>query len=649
VKVLFCILCLAAGFASASGLNVVSSSTESVVIDLNASQPEYRNLDIRGESYSSVLMAGADNLAELSMPRVPVVRTWLEIPVGATVDVSITGETILSLDGPAWPIEPGIQSASKNHPRDSFIMELNPGVYTNGESFPSQWVRIVYAGEMRGRNLALVEVLPYRWNPSDNTAQLLSEATITLTFQGGDLAMSYDNANRYYAAPFEQMLSGMVENYGLFEEGTDTPPAPYLIIGHSDFVTTGMDEFVAWKESLGFDVTMVDLSVAGTTATAIRAYIQNAITTWSNPPVYVLLVGDTGYLPGGTATAYSGVTDLYYSCLDDGGFVPDVFLGRFSVTTVGQTVLMADRVMDYEQNVTGSTPWVQNTCWIASSDNYSISEGTHNFCIDTYFTPQGYTNDKVYPHSGGTAAQAITSINGGISMLTFSGHGSETSWGDMSFGQSDFNQLTNGTMLPGVFSHACLTGDYGTATCWGETWTRTPGRGGLWFFGSVPSTYWDQDDILERGEMDTFLASNVYWAKGMCNGGLNAVYAYYSGGGMTTYYFEGYTLFGDPSVQMAVWGETGIGDQGEGTQPGSTAIFAPNPVRSSAVVSLTGNGPAQLAVFDITGRVVATPYSGILSGTQSVNWDASSLTPGMYFLRLNQDGEVATARVMVIR
>ena len=649
MKLLLCLTCLAAGLASASGLNVTGSTSEAVVLELTASQPEYRDLDIRGESYTSVLMSGAENLAEFSLPRVPVLRTWLEIPVGATLEVSITDETVLSIDGPAWPVEPGIQSASKNDPRDTFVMAPNPDIYVAGQSFPSDWVRVVYAGEMRGRNLALVEVLPYRWNPSDGTAQLLSEATITLTFQGGDLAATYDSARRYYAAPFEQILSTMVGNYGLFEEGTDTPPAPYLIIGHEDFVTTGMDDFVAWKESLGFDVTMVDLSVTGSTATAIRAYILNALNTWPNPPVYVLLVGDTGFLPGGTATTYSDVTDLYYACKEDGGWVPDVFLGRFSVTTTGEAILMADRVIDYEQTVSGSTPWVQNTCWIASSDNYSISEGSHNYCIDNYFTPLGYTADKVYPHSGGTAAQAVASINGGISVLTFSGHGSQTSWADMAFGQSNFNQLTNATMLPGVLSHACLTGAYSTATCWGETWTRTPGRGGLWFFGSVPSTYWDQDDILECREMEAFLDDDVYWAKGFCNLGLLGVYAYYSGGGMTQYYFEGYTLFGDPSVQMAVWGETGIGGESEGVQPGTAGILAPNPVRSSAVVSLTGSGPAQLTVFDITGRAVATPFSGVLSGTQSVDWDASTLAPGMYFLRLTQGGEAATARVMVIR
>ncbi len=99
-------------------------------------------------------------------------------------------------------------------------------------------------------------------------------------------------------------------------------------------------------------------------------------------------------------------------------------------------------------------------------------------------------------------------------MVTFSGHGSTTSWGDMSFPQSSFNQLTNDGMFPGVLSHACITGDFSVSTCWGETWTRTPERGGLWFWGSVPNSFWDEDDIQQIGEFEAFLGNDVYWPKG---------------------------------------------------------------------------------------------------------------------------------------
>ncbi|MCK4671244.1 MAG: hypothetical protein KAT47_01795, partial [Candidatus Aegiribacteria sp.] len=224
MKSLLCLLLLITGAAMATGLTIMESSTDGLVFELTASQPEFKTLNIRGNNYSAVAMEGTETISDFSMPRVPVFRTWLEIPVGATVEFEITGETVLNVDGPEWPIQPGIMSASKSDPRHSFTMEFDESVYSGGTTFPDTWVRVIYAGQMRGRNLALVEVLPLRWNPADNSCDLLSEATITLSYEGGDLGATFASAARYYAPPFEQILSSLTSNYGTFEGGCDTPP-----------------------------------------------------------------------------------------------------------------------------------------------------------------------------------------------------------------------------------------------------------------------------------------------------------------------------------------------------------------------------------------------------------------------------------------
>lgn len=641
-------LAAATGFA---GVSVTESSVEGMSISLTAGVPQFGTVFMRGVQYATVTLEDAENLSEAGFPRLPVYRTWIEIPIGATVDVSVTEHRVETFDGSGLPVEPAVISAEKSRPRESFTMVHDPSVYSQGTPYPSEWVRVVYAGEMRGRNLALVEVTPVRWDP-DGGFTFLAAADIDLAYTGGDIGRSYDRARRMACNEFDTLLASFTANYGILESSQDnppTPPAPYLIIGHADFVTTGMNAFVAHKEALGFDVTMVDLSVTGSTATQIQAYIHNAIETWTNPPVYVLLVGDIEYVPGMPATETGGSTDLYYVALDDGGYLPDAFIGRFSVQNTGQAVLMAQRVIDYE-NTVGVLSWVQKLLWIASSDNYSISEGSHNFCIDTYATPLGYQSTKVYPHSGGTAAQAVTAINAGVSMITFSGHGSSTSWADMSFGSSDFNQLTNDGMFPGVLSHACNTGQYNVGTCWAETWTRTPGRGGLYFWGSWPSTYWSEDDIQERAEYDLFLGDDVHWPMGYMNGGLLAVFTYYSGGGRSKYYYEGYHLFGDPSVMTKTWPMTGIETQAAGVPGASITVSVSNPVSGTVPVQLSGvGGPATLSVYDITGRLVSSPFQGNLNGQATVSWNNQDLGTGVYFLRLTQGSQMATAKVTLVR
>ena len=646
MKTAFLILIAFACVSFAGGLTRVESSETGITFDLSASMPEFGSVILQGAEFTTVSMDGAENLEEAGFPRLPVYRAWIEIPVGAEVIATVSPVRTETIGHNGMAVVPAVQSATKDNPRDAFTVSFDSDVYSAGSAYPENWVRIIYAGGMRGRNLALVEVTPLRWNASQGDFTLLAGAEIALEFQGGDLAASYEQASRLGCTEYETLLQNTVENYGTFEGGMDTGPAPYLIIGHSDFVTTGMDAFVSHKEVLGYTVTMVDLSVTGSTSAEIRAYIQTAINSGT---VYVLLVGDTAFLPGGAATKYGGVTDLYYACLDDGGWIPDAFLGRFSVTTTGEAILMAQRVIDYESTV-GVLGWVQNALFIASQDNYSISEGTHNYCISTYLNGLGYNSITVYPNSGGTAAQAVTAINAGVSMVTFSGHGAETYWADMSFPISSFNQLTNDGMFPGVISHACVTGEYATATCWGENWTRTPGRGGLWFWGSVPNTMWDEDDYQQRGEYDSFFGDGTNWSKGFLNQGLMAVYAAYSGGGSTQYYFEGYTLFGDPSVIMKTWPMTGIEEENSGVAGSLISVATHNPVYGSAPVTLTGvNGPATLEIFDVSGRVIDTPFSENLSGSAVFTWDASSISTGVYFMRLTQGSNVATSRVSVIR
>lgn len=719
-----------------AGLTTVGSSPDGMVFDFETPQPRFAEVMLDGSTYMSVILPGSDNLAAAGLPSLPVYRAWIEVPAGAATTVTIDGASVIGMDVPGGvPVAPGLPSVPKDQPRDSYDLVFDSGVYLEGATYPSEWVRVIRAGSMRGHDLALVEVTPVRWDPSSRSVDVLQRAQITIGFEGGAMA-SPSERERLSANAFDAMLAGTLANWGALDsfDGTDSPMGAYLIIAHPDFYETAMDDFVTWKMRSGYPVTLVSTATAGTTPAAIQDYIQNAIENWEDPPQYVLLVGDSNFIPGYTSTTYGGVTDLYYVCLDDGGWIPDAFIGRFSVQTTGQCILMAERLIDYEQwNYPGSGAWLQSTGWISSSDNYSITEGTHNYCIDTYCTPLGYTADKLYPHTyGSSAADVVTAVNQGESMLTFSGHGSQTSWGDMSFGSSSFNQLNNEGMFPGVLSHACLTGDYATGTAWCETWTRTPGRGGLWFWGSVPSSYWTEDDIQQRAEFDYFLGQQIFWSMGFLNGGKLALYAYYSGGGSTRYYFEGYNLMGDPSAEMWTWQPSGgvpmtmnvshpasiSGTQGvtvtvtgatddalvclwkgdeiyeRGWTSGGSATFycepatsgtilvtvrrhnfkpylgtisvtgvgvgggdpvhpltvsCPNPLFGSGVVTITGQGPVSLEVFDLAGRMVSRPFQGEIDGSESVSLGTRDLVPGVYFVRLTGSQGVASQRVTVLR
>ena len=78
----------------------------------------------------------------------------------------------------------------------------------------------------------------------------------------------------------------------------------------------------------------------------------------------------------------------------------------------------------------------------------------------------------------------------------------------------------------------------------------------------------------------------------------------------------------------------------------------PNPFNPVTVISyqLPVNSAVSLKVFDLLGREVAVLVDGRMSaGTHEVSFDARGLSSGMYFYRLEANGEVLTKRLTLIK
>jgi photosystem II stability/assembly factor-like uncharacterized protein len=78
----------------------------------------------------------------------------------------------------------------------------------------------------------------------------------------------------------------------------------------------------------------------------------------------------------------------------------------------------------------------------------------------------------------------------------------------------------------------------------------------------------------------------------------------------------------------------------------------PNPFNSATTFAfdLPKTGPVTMQVFDITGRLAATPINNNLTaGYHSLKWDANSLASGIYFYRLKTDQQTQTKKLTLIK
>jgi len=555
-----CLLVLLLAVSTAAMTKAVAGSVsgnQPISVPVSKVLYSFGTTTLANEAYMTIDASGVQGYTTvLGEARLPMLRYFLEIPLGATPSVTMTQtvwtDSSLAAVGSATEVVP-VQPSVVKLPDASAPFTYNAVYYSQDSFQPASLASVSVVGEVRGHTAVLLEVSPVQYNPTTGALRLLSSCVLQVTLSGGDMGLTKETIQRYDSNSFAMLEQTMFSNYGTLEAGTHLRSGEGYLIIVDDTLYDTIQPFATWKGQLGFDVTVTKTSEipGGVTKEKIKTYIKNAYENWSNPPVFLLLVGDTGQIPTWTGQITGTCTDLYYVTLTAGDYFADIFVGRFPAATVAQLNAMVDKTLYYETGNFPNETWIKKAAFLASNDNYQISEGTHNYVIDTYLTPANYTCDKLYSHEGATTQQVKDVLNDGRSLCIYSGHGSETSWADgPPFSESDVNSLTNDGIYPFVCSHACLTCQFTVSECFGETWLRGDHKGGLAFWGASDYSYWDEDDILERSMFKAWWVDNVDFVCGMTNAGLHYLYEHYGGGGNSQYYFEEYNLLGDPSVKI---------------------------------------------------------------------------------------------------
>ena len=585
-------------------------------IDLNFDVPNlvYGTISTPQGEFATIEIPNEGFTTTIGEPQLPVMTRMVEIPQGATPQLSITTSTwettTLTEQGLPNTIYPMQASVQKIQDRDiKNDITINPSVYSEESITPTVVATISDIVELRGHRIAVVQVSPIQYNPLTEVLHIMRNAQIHIELPGSDISLTSALHERYASVAFTDLLKNTITNYDSFNGADDfsRDNLGYLVIVYDSFYEE-IQPLVTWKQNHGFTVTVTKTTQipGGATTTNIKNYITTAYNTWSPPPSYVLLVGDTAQIPSWTGTQTGTCTDLYYVTISVPDYFADIFVSRFPAATEAQVTTMVDKTLYYEQANFASTDWIKKAAFMASNDNYPVSEGTHNYVISTYLQPHGYTCDKLYCHTyGATTQQVRNALNNGRSLAVYSGHGSETSWADGPyFSQSDVNGLTNSNMYPFVCSHACLTGKFSTSECFGETWLRATNKAGLAFWGASTYTYWDEDDILEKKMFSAWWDENLLTIGAMTDRAKALLYQYYGGGGMTKYYFEAYNVLGDSSVQ--IWRE--IPNQIDPAQSFVTLTHTNMPGMTTCP---KGDGPAYKYVKVTVKNTQGQPVSGI--------------------------------------
>ena len=534
--------------------------------------------------------------------------------------------------------------------KGDFPRTINPEdvPYTYGEAystnafFPTQNVGLYepyILRDFRGQNMV---VYPFAYNGVTNTLRVYYNMTVEMFSDG----MSNENIidRRSSEVKMDPEIEVMYNNHFInFGESLSkyTPTVEtgeLLIICHDAFMSA-MQPFVNWKKQIGRPTTMVGTSTAGTTSTAIKAYIQSQYDANSNL-THVLLVGDVAQIPGNSYSAgsYGGKSDNMYGQVAGNDFYNDIIVGRFSAETEAHVTTQVNKVIHYERDINATDTWLTFGDGLGNNDgpgHFGEKDWQHIENIRTDLLAYNYTTVyQDYPGvSGYSSSAAILSqhINDGVSIIDYCNHGSETSWALNNYSNSNVNALTNVNKLPIIWSVACLNGKYDhSQPCFGETWLRatngtvnspdptqpTGAIGGMFSYISQPwqPPMYGQDEMVDV--LVESYSSNIKRTLGGCSydGNMKVLDQYGQNANDAKGTYLAWILYGDPCLTLRNAVPTDMGVTHASSMSTSATSFTVNAT----------NGNGALATLTRNNEIMGS--ATINNGTANITFAASGTT-----------------------
>ena len=601
-------------------------------------------------TFSAIAIEGTYASGEIGTPELPATHELLAVPFGATPQVNVLSYSFVDYNladygiGTIMPHQPSVRKDQR--PEDVEFV-YNAAAYQTRSLATAPTATIEVQGTMRGIRIGSLVVNPVSYNAASNTLRVFNDIEVEVNFAGADRAETERMLLSTYSPYFNDVYRQMFNYRQIMDVYTDHPdlmayPVHMIVIAPESYIST-LQPWINWKTQKGFYMNVVTTAQAGSNYNAIQSYVQNLYNTGVNQgatPTFLVLVGDTGQIPGKTSGTSTGkVTDLYYGSVD-GDYFPDMFYSRMSAENTTQLTAIINKILQYEQYTMPDPTYLNNVTLIAGWDSYwtsYVGAPTINYATTYYYnTAHGFT--QVNSHVNQSQYNGCyNSLSTGIGFVNYTAHGDNNMWYQPQLTNSGVNQLTNTNKYFLAMGNCCLSGNFGySSACFGEAMIRAENKGAYSYIGSCPNTYWYEDYYFGVGATNTFgstpninnTATGVYdgiWMDDTYHtvssmvflGNLAVCYAS-TGGYQTssnpTYYWQAYHVLGDGSIMPYRVQPSPNNVSHASTFPAGATSFQVSAQEGSYVAISQNNVLKGVALVPASGTVNVPVASGITSG-----------------------------------
>ena len=458
---------------------------------------------------------------------------------------------------------------------------------------------------------------PFQYNPKKKILRVYTHIKINVQENGeSQINPLTKRPSGFESREFEYMYQDHFINYpNNLRYDVLTEHGPMLIISHGTFMDE-MQPFVDWKNYKGIPTEIIDIASIGD-VDDMAQFISDKY--YENGIAYVLLVGDIAQIEtvrrsNGAGSNSPSDNSLTFVAGNDS--YPDLIIGRFSAETGNHVETMVNRTISYEMNPDSESDWYKKGSGYASDQGPGDDgeyDDEHMDIIRELLLGYNYIEiDQIYDPSG-TVAQGEVALNEGRSIINYTGHGSNSSFGNgCPMNNTDVNGLENFGKWPFIWSVACVNGEFHVGTCFAETWLRATGSdgsptGAISTLMSTVNQGWNPP-MEGQDEMNAILAESISGNikrtfGGLSFNGMNQMNdSYGSQGYDETYYW---TIFGDPSVVVRTDTPTNIEVNHDDIVILGASEFSIETSISDALVAISRDGALLSSGYtDLNGTLV---------------------------------------------
>jgi hypothetical protein len=543
----------AAGPASAAvSVQVLEQGPRSTLLRMTVTAPKLIGVATPAGAFerfaqeSTTGLRGGDDV--LGQPELPVAGFPLALPVNLDGAPQITVRpegTVRTLTTRLYPVQPSETANTDRRGLPPF--QFDPALYAKGPADRGGAVdRLpIFKGDANIENLRFT---PYGYDPANGLLSWHDSYIISVTHAGNDCFVLDHLAEPRTAQAFDavdrvlerQPIPALRHAINQLQVSRFCPPtlspnllgARFIIITHPNFLAAAQT-LQAHKQGLGITTAVVTTQQVhggpGLTATntQIRNWLANYYNTHAVKPKWVLLLGDSEYLP----THYDqpnwynqalNASDVWYGQFMPGAgptTVPIVGIGRIPVDTLAQANTVVNKVIAFENNpppdsIVGQDFYSRLTFasyfesfgtkddrWFVEVTekirNHAVGQG---YAVQRIYTTEASANPTTYRSGNpvpaalrkpgfawnGTSNDIINAVNNGTALLYHRDHGGWTGWGDPGFNTGHLASISvTNNRFPVVFSINCASGIFDN-----ETVDLPANRVGFGYGPNPASAYW---------------------------------------------------------------------------------------------------------------------------------------------------------------